>query len=134
MRVRTMSVICLLVCFAVAIPVLVGEPAVQSDPLTGTWTGDWGPSARDRNQVSVELKWDGKALSGVVKTANRPEVTLSNSTYDAATRTVKMQAQATNPRTNANVTYTIEGKLEGSTISGSWNHDAVKGDFKLTKN
>jgi hypothetical protein len=83
--------------------------------------------------VSVDLKWDGKALTGIVRTANRPEVTLSNSTYDAATRTVKMQAQATNPRTKANVTYTIEGKVDGNSMTGSWNHDAVKGDFKLTK-
>ena len=128
MRARTMSVIYLLASFAVA-SVLMG----QSDPLTGTWTGDWGPNARDRNQVSVELKWDGKALTGVVKTANRPEVTLSNSTFDSLTRTVKMQAEARNPRTNENVTYTIEGKLDGSTLTGSWNHDAVKGDFKLTK-
>ncbi len=37
-----------------------------SDPLTGTWKGDWGPSAADRNQVTLELKWDGKALTGTV--------------------------------------------------------------------
>ena len=37
-----------------------------SDPLSGTWVGDWGPSAADRNQVTVELKWDGTALSGTV--------------------------------------------------------------------
>ena len=36
------------------------------DPLSGTWTGDWGPSERDRNQATVELKWDGKALTGTV--------------------------------------------------------------------
>jgi hypothetical protein len=104
-----------------------------ADPLSGAWTGDWGPNAGDRNQVSVELKWDGKALTGIVRTANRPEVTLSNSTFDAATRTVRMQAQARNPRTNANITYTIEGKVDGNSMTGSWNHDAVKGDFKLTK-
>ena len=31
--------------------------------LNGTWVGDWGPSANDRNQVTVELKWDGKNLT-----------------------------------------------------------------------
>ena len=36
------------------------------DPLSGTWTGDWGPSTQDRNQVTVELKWDGKILTGNV--------------------------------------------------------------------
>ena len=133
MKLRALSVVCLLACLAVAIPVLAQRGAAQSDPLTGTWTGDWGPNAADRNQVSVELKWDGKALAGVVRTADRPEVTLSNSTYDATTRTVKMEAQARNARSGANIKYVIEGKLDGANISGSWNHDAVKGDFKLTK-
>ena len=128
MKVRTLSVICLLACL-VAIPVL----ARQADPLSGTWTGDWGPSAQDRNQVTVDLKLNGKTVTGVVKTANRAEVALSNSTYDAATRTVKMQAEAKNPRNGEAVKYIIEGKLEGTSMTGSWNHDNRKGDFKLTK-
>src|SRR5688572_32046742 len=128
MRVRTLSVICLLACL-IAIPVL----ARQADPLTGTWTGDWGPSASDRNPVSVDLKLAGKAVTGVVKTTNRPEVALSNSTYDATTRTVKMEAEAKNQRSGQAVKYTIEGKLEGTSMTGSWTHDGRKGDFKLTK-
>jgi hypothetical protein len=135
MRVRTLSVICLLACLIVAIPILAQQRsgAAQADPLTGTWAGDWGPNANDRNQVSVDLKLDGKTVTGVVKTTGRPEVTLSNSTYDAATRTVKMEAEARNPRSGATVKYVIEGKLEGSSMTGSWNHDNTKGDFKLTK-
>ena len=128
MRVRTLSVICLLACL-IAIPTL----ARQADPLSGTWAGDWGPNANDRNQVSVDLKLNGKAVTGVVKTANRPEVALSNSTYDATTRTVKMEAEAKNPRSGAMVKYVIEGKVEGSAMTGSWTHDNIKGDFKLTK-
>jgi hypothetical protein len=127
-KVRTLSVICLLACL-VAIPVL----ARQADPLSGTWAGDWGPSAQDRNQVTVDLKLSGKTVTGVVKTANRAEVALSNSTYDAATRTVKMQAEAKNPRSGESIKYVIEGKLEGTSMTGSWNHDNRKGDFKLTK-
>jgi len=47
--------------------------------------------------------------------------------------TVKMEAEAKNQRSGANVKYIIEGKLEGNTLTGSWNHDTTKGDFKLTK-
>jgi hypothetical protein len=36
------------------------------DPLSGTWSGDWGPTPTHRNQVTVELKWDGKELTGKV--------------------------------------------------------------------
>ena len=133
MKVRTLSVICLLTCLVVAAPTLAQRGPAQSDPLTGTWSGDWGPNAQDRNQVTVDLKWDGKVLTGVVRTTGRPEVNLSNSTFDATTRTVKMEAEAKNTRTNANIKYLIDGKLDGNTLSGSWNHDNTKGDFKLTK-
>jgi len=135
MRARTLSAICLLICLVVTVPMLAQRGAAQPDPLTGTWTGDWGPSAQDRNQVSVELKWDGKALTGVVKSLNpaRGDVTLSNSSYDAATQTVKMQAEATSPRGGQPIKYVIEGKLTANSMTGSWNHDARKGDFKLTK-
>jgi hypothetical protein len=131
MRVRTLSVICLLACL-IAIPVLA-QRGTGGDPLTGTWAGDWGPSPGDRNAVTVDLKLEGTAVTGVVKTANRPEVPLSKGTFDATARTVKMEAEARNPRSGANVKYIIEGKLEGSTLTGSWNHDNTKGDFKLTK-
>ena len=50
----------LLACLALALPLLA------QDPVSGTWTGDWGPSLYDRNPVTVDLKWDGKVLSGNV--------------------------------------------------------------------
>jgi hypothetical protein len=135
MRVRMMSVIGLLVCAAVAVPMLAQQGATPADPLSGTWTGDWGPSPGDRNQVNVELKWDGKALTGVVKSVSpaRADVTLTNSSFSASTQTVKMEAEAKNPRGGETIKYVIEGKLSGNTMTGSWNHDSRKGDFKLTK-
>jgi hypothetical protein len=132
MRVRTLSVICLLTCLIVGIPMLAQQRS-GGDPLTGSWSGDWGPSQADRNQVTVDLKLQGTAVTGVVKTENRPEVPLSKGTFDATARTVKMEAEARNPRSGANVKYVIEGKLEGNTLTGSWNHDSTKGDFKLTR-
>jgi len=125
-------VICLLACLAVAIPMLAQQRS-GTDPVTGTWSGDWGPNQADRNQVTVDLKLEGTAVTGVVRTTNHPEVPLSKGTFDATARTVKMEAEAKNPRSGANVKYIIEGKLEGNTLTGSWNHDTTKGDFKLTK-
>jgi len=126
MKPRIVGVFSVLACLMVA-----AVAFSQGDPLSGTWAGDWGPSAQDRNQVTVDLKLDGKAVSGVVKTANRPEVKLSNSSFDATTRTVKMEAEAQSR--GQTIKYVIEGKLEGTTMTGSWNHDGRKGDLKLTK-
>lgn len=139
MRTRVVTVIGFLVCLAIALPMVAQQRATPpaapaADAISGTWTGDWGPSAADRNQVSVELKFDGKsALTGTVKTtgAPRPDVTLVKSTFTPATGAVHMEADTTG-RGGA-VHFIIEGKLTGTTMAGSWNHDAVKGDFKLTK-
>ena len=124
---RNSGLICL-VALLIASPLL----GLQADPLSGTWSGDWGPNAQDRNPVTVDLKWDGKALTGVVRTANRQEATLGPSSFDPKTNTVKMTTSAQNRR-GGTVNYVIEGKLSGGTISGTWNHDAVKGDFTIKK-
>ncbi len=101
------------------------------DPLSGTWTGDWGPSATDRNQVTVELKWDGKVLSGTVN-PGPTAVELKKTTFDAKAGTVHFEADTKNRR-GSDIHYVIDGKVEGKTMSGTWNHENRKGDFKITK-
>jgi hypothetical protein len=105
--------------------------AQSSDALSGTWKGDWGPSASDRNQVAVELKWDGKALTGTVNPGPNA-VPLQKATFDAKTSAVHFEADAKNRR-GTDVHYVIDGKVDGKTMTGSWSHDDRKGDFKITK-
>src|SRR5438067_7774950 len=101
MRSTTLRIFCLLACIAVAVPVLAWQRG--SDPLTGTWTGDWGPNAADRNTVTVDLKWDSKALTGAVHSINyqRPDVMLQKSSFNPSTGAVHMEAEAPNPRGGA---------------------------------
>jgi hypothetical protein len=101
------------------------------DPLSGTWKGDWGPSTDDRNQVTVELKWDGKALTGTVNPGPNA-VELKNATFDSKTGAVHFEADTKNRRGNP-IHYIIDGKVDGKTMTGSWSHDNRKGDFKITK-
>jgi hypothetical protein len=132
MQIRISRMVSLLACLAIALPVLALQRG--SDPLTGTWSGDWGPNAADRNTVNVNLKWDGKALTGVVHSINyqRPDVTLQKATFDPTSGAVHMEADVPNPR-GGTIHYVIDGKLVNGTMSGSWNHDGRKGDFKLAK-
>jgi hypothetical protein len=135
MRAKIVTAVCLLACLAITVPMFARQAAPAADPLSGTWTGDWGPSAGDRNMVSVELKLSGTAVTGTVKSTSpaRPDVALTKSTYTPATRTVHLEAEAKNPQSGAPVHYVIDGTLANGSMSGSWNHDTRKGDFKLTK-
>jgi hypothetical protein len=104
----------------------------QRDPVSGTWAGDWGPSERDRNQVTVELKFDGKsAVTGTVNPGPNA-VPLQKGSFDPATGILKLQAEAKDRR-GGTLQYVIEGKVTGTSASGSWNHANRKGDFKITK-
>ena len=109
----------------------IATKASVADPLTGTWSGDWGPSADDRNPVTVELKYDGKALTGTVNPGANA-VSLKNCTFDAKTGAIHMEAD-TKSRRGTDIHYVIDGKVDKGTMSGSWNHDNRKGDFKITK-
>ena len=101
------------------------------DPLSGTWTGDWGPTPTHRNAVTVELKWDGKILTGTVN-PGPSAVELKNATFDPQSGAVHMEADAKSRR-GGEIHYTIDGKVEGGTMTGSWDHGDRKGDFKITK-
>lgn len=124
---RITASLCLLACFVMAVSVFAQQP----DPLTGNWKGDWGPSPRDRNQVTVALKWDGKSLTGTVNPDSNP-IQLQKSTFDSKTGAVHMEAM-TPGRGGSTYHYIIDGKLDKGAIVGSWNHETTKGDFKITK-
>ena len=126
------KLLCLVSMLLVVTIAATGAPQKKAaDPVTGTWSGDWGPSAGDRNQVTVELKLDGKTVTGTVNPGPNA-VALVKSTFDAATSAIHMEADAKNRR-GADIHYVIDGKVEGSTMTGTWNHDNRKGDFKITK-
>ena len=128
MRVKTLCLVFALVCSAIAAS---GAVLSGADPLSGTWSGDWGPSPTHRNEVTVELKWDGKALTGNVNPGPNA-IALQKSTFDAKTGAIHLEADAKDRRGN-DIHYVIDGKLENGAISGSWDHGNRKGDFKITR-
>jgi len=79
----------------------------------------------------VELKWDGKMLTGMVNPGPNA-VELKKCSFDTKTGVAHMEADAKNRRGNE-IHYMIDGKLDGNVLMGSWNHDTRKGDFKITK-
>ena len=106
-------------------------PGFAQDPISGKWSGDWGPSRFDRNPVTTEFKLSGKSVTGTVDSEGKV-VQVKNGTFDPNTKAFHMEADAPGPGDRI-VHFVIDGKLENNTLSGSWNHDTRKGDFKITK-
>jgi len=127
MRLKVLSLVALLVCILMATSALAQG---SSDPLSGTWIGTWGPSPTDRNDVTVVFKWDGKTLTGNVNPGPN-EIALTKTMFDPKTGTIHMEADAS--RRGAVIHYVIDGKIDKGTITGTWNHDNRKGDFRITK-
>jgi hypothetical protein len=113
--------------------IVVSVRAQGTDTVSGTWTGDWGPSAGDRNRITLDLKWDGKALSGNITGGDNVSsaIPLQKTSFDPKTGAIQLEATASTRR--GAVHYVVNGKVDKGAMSGSWTHDNRKGDFKLTK-
>src|SRR5215510_3618913 len=107
MRFRILASFAVVACL-----LMVVSAFAQGDPLSGTWTGDWGPSPGDRNDVTIALKWDGKALSGNVTAGTNvtAAIPLQKTTYDPKTGAIHMEADASSR--GRTVHYVIDGKVE----------------------
>jgi hypothetical protein len=126
----------LTVCLLATLLLLCGcAPAATStaaaDPISGTWVGEWGPSPSRQTEVTVELKWDGTTLKGTVD-PHRTPFELSKASFDPKTNAVKMELDGPNSRREM-VHYVIEGKISGTTMSGTFDRAGEKGSFKLEK-
>ena len=110
--------------------------AQEGYPLSGTWYGDWGPTPAHRNQITVVMSWDGKNVTGIINPG--PDViAIKVAILDSTKWIVHIEADAKDQQGQP-VHFIANGKLEniGSynrTITGSWNHGATKGDFKLRR-
>ncbi|PYS51279.1 MAG: hypothetical protein DMG13_19065 [Acidobacteria bacterium] len=137
---KSLRLIALLLSFCLVVSCTRAQGSQEGgDPLTGTWVGDFGPAFYDRNTITLELHWDGKTLTGMVRPGipgarmyrNFDSFPIDNASFDPKTGIVKFEA-AYQPRGRR---YFIEGQLNKNTLSGSWNRpdEHRDGDFKLTR-
>ena len=133
MRMRPICQASVLILLSVA----VVAAAQFGHPLTGSWSGDWGPTKATRNRVLLQLNWDGKAVTGTLNPGPNA-VPLQKATLDPSNWTVHLEAEAKDQAGRA-VRYLIDGKLEnlGSynrVMTGTWTQGGTKGDFRLVRN
>ena len=123
-----------LVGFVLALSVFAAA-AQEGHPLTGTWSGDWGPSAAQRTHITMVMTWDGKSVSGTIN-PGPDAIPVDTIGLDVTKWTVRFDANAKNA--SGPVRITAEGRLDDiasahRTISGTWQQGSTKGDFKLTR-
>jgi hypothetical protein len=109
--------------------------AQEGHPLSGTWHGDWSPSAGQKSRIVMALKWDTKDVVGTLNPG--PRSAPLKVTLDPAKWMVHFEADAKD-QSGSPVHVVADGKLEniGSynrTITGTWTQGAAKGDFKITR-
>jgi hypothetical protein len=126
--------LCLLVVFAASLPLV----AQEGYPLSGTWSGDWGTSAKeaDRNHTTLVMSWDGKAVQGIVDPG--PDTAkIRVATLDSTKWTVRLEYDLKD-KSGKLVPFIVDGKLQNPasrknrSIVGTFTHGAAKGDFKIT--
>jgi hypothetical protein len=110
--------------------------AQEGHPLKGSWIGDWGPNRADRNQITIVMDWDGKQINGVVN-PGPGAVPIQRASLDPKGWLVHFELDTKNAAGQP-VHYVVEGHIENlglynRSVVGTWSHDNVKGDFKITR-
>jgi len=129
---KRFRLLCIAACFVTA----ASAVAQEGHPLTGTWSGDWGPTVSQRNHLTLVMTWDGKNVSGVLNPGDNA-VQIPIIALDVTNWTIRIEADAKD-QTGKAVHIAAEGKLDdiGSyhrKLTGSWTQGTTKGDFKLIR-
>lgn len=109
--------------------------AQEGHPLTGTWSGDWGPGTAQRTHITMVMAWDGKTVSGTIN-PGPDAIAVDTIALDVTKWIVRFEANAKSG--SGPVKISAEGRLDDiasahRTITGTWQQGTVKGDFKLTR-
>ena len=125
---------CYLVGAFIALSLMLGA-AQEGHPLTGTWSGDWGPGAAQRTHITIVMTWDGKTISGTIN-PGPDAIAVPAIALDVTNWTIRFDADAKSA--SGPVRISAEGRLDDiasahRTITGTWRQGTAKGDFKLTR-
>ena len=128
-------------CVAACLAVAASAAAQEGHPLVGSWHGDWGLNAKDRNDLTVIIDYtpDGSNVTGLANPgfehADLQNIQLTVLKVDDWR--VKFEVELKDKSGKA-TRYTADGKLDkiGSdrrTLTGSWTAGTAKGNFQLTR-
>ena len=146
-----------LFAFALVVAAAISVAAQEGHPLTGTWYGDFGMTAGQRNDVTVILKWDGTNVTGMVNPGPNV-VPIKTARMDVKLGTPAQRGerggQGGTPATPSQFFvhfeldaknkaggmdhFIFDGKVENPvagnrSMVGTWTCGSTKGDFRLRR-
>jgi hypothetical protein len=110
--------------------------AQEGHPLSGTWHGEWGASAR-KTPVVLYMQWETRMLTGMINPGPNA-IHLKIATLNPEGWQIHLEAE-TKDAQGDKVPIVVDGKLGedlGSynrSITGTWMQGTAKGPFKLTR-
>ena len=118
---------------AVVLTLTLSAVAQEGHPLTGTWYGDFGMTATQRNDLTVILKWDGQKTTGMINPGPNV-INIQTATLDGKWN-VHFEADAKN-KAGGTDHFVFDGVIKNPiagnrTIVGTWICGNTKGDFRL---
>ena|SRR5215475_7393117 len=126
MKLKSVSLTCFVLMFTIAV---FGQ---TNKAVTDRVSGNWG----DPKGPGFELKFDGKrAVSGTIRIVNSSGFStapVKTGTFDSKTGALKLEGEAKRPDGTTSH-FVIEGILDKTTVSGTYNFDNNKGDFKFIR-
>jgi hypothetical protein len=104
--------------------------STSTDSPSGSWSGEYGPGSSLRDSIRVDLRWENGDLRGVVHAGPRSmPITKASFQRDTGAITMEFDAEGNGRTTH----YVAEGKVNGSSMAGTWSHDDQRGEFRVTK-
>jgi hypothetical protein len=130
---KAVGLFCLIMALGVAVPLI----AQEGFPLTGTWSGDYGTSAKeaDRVQTTLILSWDGKTIQGLVD-PGPDSAKIKTATLNSTNWSVRMEYDLKD-KAGKLVPFIVTGTLKNPNsrknreVVGTFTHGTAKGDFKI---
>jgi hypothetical protein len=132
MRALTFVFVLLIACLASPAP----AGAQEGHPLKGSWIGNWGPSQNHTDDVLILIRWDGKAITGMINPGT-DNIPIKNASLTPQGWLVHLEGDGKD-KSGKVITYVLDGKIENlglphRSIVGTWKTQNEKGNFKITR-
>ena len=124
---RNLKKILMFSFLVLALTLLVPSLQAQSNPVNGTWSGNWNPKGGIPDAITIELRQEGSKVTG--QFLNPAAMEFSKTSFNS--KTGALMIEATDKKTGK--LYKIDGKIQGNELKGTLAVGDTSGEMRLIK-